>query len=80
MNRHMMVNMSEEKDHSIVLDQEKANVRPVAGCQVQTIPKRMIKRSVVRKMLAEAYLFLSIKDGELVIEIRRPKEGEVLEP
>lgn len=75
----MCINMN-SKEKTIVLDQEKANPRQVAGCVVQTIPARMTKRSVVMKMLAEAYLFLSIKDGELVIEIRRPKEGEVLEP
>lgn len=74
----MCINMNEE-NNAIILDQEKANPRQVAGCVVQTIPARMTKRSVVMKMLAEAYLFLSIKNGELVIEIRRPKKGEVLE-
>ena len=69
--------MSEEKP--IVMDQEKANPRKVAGCEVQTIPKRWTKRPKVLNMLAEAYLFLTVKDGTLVIEIRRPKEGEVIE-
>jgi len=71
--------MSGDKDHVVVLDQEKAHPRKVGGCVVQTIPKRMTKRSVVRKMLAEAYLFLEVRNGELVIEIRRPKEGELFE-
>lgn len=69
--------MSEEK--SIVMDQEKANPRQVSGCEVQTIPKRWTKRPRVVDMLAEAYLFLTVKDGTLVIEIRRPKQGEVIE-
>ena len=79
MKGRMRILMNDKKDHTLVLDQEKANVRPVAGCEVQTIPKRMMKRSVVRKMLTEAYLFLEVKNGELVIEIRRPKEGELFE-
>lgn len=69
-----------ERELEIVLDQEKANPRSTGGCLVQTIPKRMTKRARLMKMLTEAYLFLTIKDGELIIEIRRPKKGEVIEP
>jgi len=68
-----------ETESEIILDQEKAHPRTTGGCVVQTIPKRMTKRASLMKMLAEAYVFLSLKDGELVIEIRRPKEGEVIE-
>jgi len=64
---------------SVILDQEKANPRQTGGCEVQTIPKRWTKRPTLAKMLAEAYLFLTTKDGKLIIEIRRPKEGEVIE-
>jgi len=61
------------------LDQEEANPRKTGGCEVQTIPKRWTRRSDVRKLLAGAYLFLTLKDGKLIIEIRRPKEGEILD-
>lgn len=63
----------------IVLDQEKAHARKTGGCDVQTIPKRWTRRQKVQQMLAGAYLFLTLKDGNLMIEIRRPKEGELIE-
>lgn len=68
-----------ERESEIILDQERANLRETGGCHVQTMPKRWTKRPSLTKMLAEAYLFLTIKDGKLVIEIRKPKEGEVIE-
>ena len=68
-----------ETESEIILDQERANPRDTGGCHVQTIPKRWTRRPKLTKMLAEAYLFLTIKDGKLVIEIRRPTEGEVTE-
>lgn len=68
-----------ETESEIILDQERANLRETGGCRVQTIPKRWTRRPKLTKMLAEAYLFLTIKDGKLVIEIRRPQEGEVIE-
>lgn len=68
-----------ESEREIILDQEKAHLRESGGCHVQTMPKRWTKRPPLTKMLAEAYLFLTIKDGKLVIEIRRPKKGEVIE-
>jgi len=68
-----------ETESEMIFDQEKAHPRKTGGCEVQTIPRRWTKRPKILKMLAEAYLFLKLKDGELVIEIRRPKEGEVTE-
>lgn len=68
-----------DTESEIVLDQEKAHVRESGGCHVQTMPKRWTRRPKLAKMLAEAYLFLTVKDGKLLIEIRRPKEGEVIE-
>lgn len=68
-----------ETEPEIILDQETANVRETGGCFVQTIPKRWTKRPKIIKMLAEAYLFLTFKDGKLLIEIRKPEEGEVIE-
>jgi len=68
-----------ETESEIILDQERANPRPSGGCEVQTIPRRWTRRRDVLNMLAEAYLFLTMKDGKLLIEIRRPKEGEVIE-
>ena len=68
-----------ETEPEIILDQEKAHVRESGGCHVQTMPKRWTRRGKLSKMLADAYLFLTMKDGKLVIEIRRPKEGEVIE-
>lgn len=68
-----------EKESVIVLDQEKANPRDSGGCKVQTIPKRWTRRLNLREMLTGAYLFLILKNGNMIIEIRRPKEGEVIE-
>jgi len=68
-----------KRESEVILDQEKAHLRESGGCHVQTMPKRWTRRPKLTKMLAEAYLFLTIKDGKLVIEIRKPKEGEVFE-
>lgn len=68
-----------ESESDIILDQEKAHVRETGGCHVQTMPKRWTRRPKLSKMLAEAYLFLTIKNGKLLIEIRRPQKGEVIE-
>jgi len=68
-----------EAESEIVLDQEKAHLRETGGCHVQTMPKRWTRRPKLIKMLAEAYVFLTMKDGKLVVEIRRPKKGELIE-
>jgi len=68
-----------ERESEIILDHEKAHVRESGGCHVQTMPKRWTRRPKLIKMLAEAHLFLTMKEGKLIIEIRKPKEGEVIE-
>lgn len=74
-----MAEKNKDKGQVLKIDHQKANVRHGPDCMVQTMPKRWWNRPDVRNMLSEAYLFLELKDGHLVIEIRRPTEGEVIE-
>jgi len=64
------------ESEKILLDREDANIRRVAGCDVQTIPKRWRKRRDLKAFFqSDLEVLLFRENGQPLIEIRRvPKE------